>query len=91
MMASEVRPKRKPGYQVEMIDGEVLLYHLNETRITYLNQPASLIWGLCDGEHSLAEITEMLSQAYPDAAETIPADVHETVQRFVDLDCVELA
>lgn len=83
-MKLAAKPKQKPGYHLEMMDGEALLYHLDETRILYCNETASLIWHLCDGQYSVGEMIDILSEAYPDAAETMAAEVGETVQQLED-------
>ena len=87
---SEDRPIRKADYRLEQLDNELLLYHPSDTKILYLNQSASLVWGLCDGEHSVAEIIDLLSQAYPEAAASIPDDVHAALTEFLDSGCIEL-
>ena len=76
------KPCQKPDYRLEVIDGELLLYHPQETRILYCNQTASLVWGLCDGQRSVEEITDLLGEAFPEAADTIPADVEATLEQF---------
>jgi hypothetical protein len=65
-----------------MIDGELLLYHPTQTKILYCNQTASLVWELCDGRRTVQEIITLLSEAYPEAAETICADVEAILQQF---------
>ncbi len=85
------KPIQKAGYHLEMMDGELLLYHLNETMILYLNETATLIWQLCDGRQTIAEIITLLSDAYPDAAEVMAADVQETVQQLLTAGCILLA
>jgi hypothetical protein len=89
-MNLSAKPKQKPDYNLEMIDGELLLYHLSETKILYFNETASLIWQLCDGQQSVGEIITLLSGAYPEAAETIAADVEDTLQQFLTADCIVL-
>lgn len=89
-MKLSAKPKQKPGYHLEMLDGELLLYHLDETRILYCNQTASLIWHLCDGQRTVDEMIAILGEAYPDAAETIATDVEETMQQFLAAGCIEL-
>ena len=74
------RPRRKPDYRLEEIDGELLIYHPTETSVVYCNRTASLIWHLCDGTHTAAEISTLLSEAYPEAAASIPADVDATLR-----------
>ena len=85
------RPRRKPDYRLEMIDDELLLYHLDQTKILYCNQTASLIWNLCDGQITVEAITHMLQDAYPEAAEAIASDVHATLRQFLDHDSIILA
>jgi hypothetical protein len=62
-MDPATKPKQKPDYRLEVLDNELLLYHLNETKILYCNQTASLIWQLCDGQHTVADITMLISDA----------------------------
>ena len=90
-MDLSAKPKQKPDFHLEVIDGELLLYHLGETKILYFNETASLIWRLCDGRQTVGEIIDLLSEAYPDAAGTMAADVEETVQQFLTAGCIELA
>ena len=90
-MDLSAKPKQKPDFHLEVIDGELLLYHLGETKILYFNETASLIWQLCNGRQTVGEIIDLLSEAYPDAAGTMAADVEETVQQFLTAGCIELA
>lgn len=85
------KPTQKPGFHLEAIDGESLLYHLGETKILYCNQTASLIWHLCDGRMTVGEIIAVLSEAYPDAAQTMATDVEDTLQQFLNAGCIELS
>jgi len=63
---------------------------LRSTSDFKFNQTASLIWQLCDGEHSVAEITQLLSDAYPEAVDSIPDDVAATLEQFEEYGCIEL-
>jgi hypothetical protein len=85
------KPKQKAGYRMEMIEDELLLYHLDETRILYLNQTASLIWRLCDGQRTVGEITTLLGEAYPESAGTIADDVQKTLQQFLEFGAINNA
>ena len=89
-MKLSAKPKQKPDYNLEMMDGELLLYHLDETKILYCNQTASLIWHLCDGQRTVGQMIDILSEAYPKAAGTMASDVEETIQQFLDAGCIEL-
>lgn len=83
------KPRRKADYRLEKIDDELLLYHPGETKILYCNQTASLIWELCDGQRTVGEIIAALSEAFPEAAESIPADVEATLGQFLEHGAIE--
>jgi len=78
----EQKPCRQPGYQLEVLDGEVLLFNPAREQILYCNETAWLIWQLCDGERTGDEIIALLVAAYPEAAEAIPGDVKATLIEF---------
>lgn len=82
--------RQKAGYRLEQLDGELLLYHLQEERVIYCNTTASLIWQLCDGQRTLAELIALLREAFPEASETLAADVMAAAQQLLDAGCVQL-
>lgn len=88
-MPSLNKPRRKPDYRLEMIDNELLLYHPAETKILYCNETASLIWELCDGQRTPQEITALLGDAFPEAADSIADDVQVTLRQFVQHGAIE--
>ena len=90
-MYSSKRPRQKPDYRLEMIDDELLLYHPGKTKILYCSQTASLIWHLCDGQRTGQEIVALLSAAFPEAAETVAADVEATLREFLRHGAIEFA
>lgn len=83
------RPRRKPGYRLEMIDNELLLFHPAEAKIMYCNETASLIWQLCDGQHTPQEITDLLAAAFPEAADSMADDVEATLGQFLQHGAIE--
>jgi hypothetical protein len=83
------KPQRKSDFRLELIDGELLLFHPGQAKIFYCNQTASLIWQLCDGRHTLQEIVTLLNAAFPEAAETIAADVETTLRQFQQHGAIE--
>ena len=73
-------PVRDPEIVTDTLEGELVLYHPQRTTAIYLNQTASLIWGLCDGHRSLAEIVELLARHYPDAGGNLETEVREAIE-----------
>lgn len=80
------RPRQRPGLIVERAGREVLVYSAGEAAggaIHALSPSAALIWDLCDGAHSLAEIEGAVRLAYSVAAEhDLAADLRATVAEF---------
>ena len=83
------KPHRKPHYRLEQLDGEVLLLHPGKTRTMCLNTTAALVWRLCNGEHTTAEIVKLLQEAFSNADGSIVADVEETLQCLLDHQAIE--
>jgi len=75
-------PQRREGYMLERFEDELLLYHLDNTQTVYLNASAALVWELCDGKTSIADMIALLQEQFPDAAAQIEDDVLETVARL---------
>ncbi len=88
-MSAPDKPRRKPDYRLEKMDDELLLFNPAETKILYCNESASLIWQLCDGTHSASEIVAILTEAYPEAADVIAADVDATLAKFLEQAAIE--
>ena len=83
------KPRRMPDYRMEKMDDELLLFNPADTKILYCNDTASLIWQMCDGTHSTIEIVAILTDAYPEAADVIAADVDATLKRFLEQSAIE--
>ena len=86
----EKKPKIKPEFELEDIDGELLLYSPNTTRSIYMNSTASIIWRLCDGKLSVSEIINLLQEAFPEASDSIEKDVVDSIELFVTNNAIEL-
>ena len=84
------RPQRKQDFLLEVLDGEMLIYDPTRTRALCLNDTASLIWQLCDGERTVEEIAKVLRDTYPEAGEAVEDDVDTMVRRFAEHGAIEL-
>ncbi len=74
-------PARTAGVEVEVVEGEVLLYHPQQTRAVYLNPTAAVVWSLCDGGRSVRDIIRVIGETYPDA-DTVADDVLATMKQL---------
>ena len=77
-----LRPCPVEGFDLELQGDEGVIYHPVSQAIFYCNVTAALIFRLCDGARSLAEITAMLCKAYPEAGERLAREVEETVDKL---------
>lgn len=82
-MQMNLCPLPAPGFQMETLDNEVVLLHPARNLVLHSNQGGALIWSLCDGQRSVAEIVDILSAAYPESADDIAVDVPQTIQELL--------
>ncbi len=59
-----VKPRAQAGLAVAEIDGEAVVYVPVPSKLHYLNHSAALIFGLCDGRTTIAEMAEAIGEAY---------------------------
>ena len=83
-------PAARASFELEEIDGELLLYSPQLTRSIYLNSTASIIWRLCDGKLTVGEIAALLKEAFPSAADSIEQDVVDSIKLFIRNNAIEL-
>ncbi len=77
-------PTRKPTITVQEIGAEILLYDAEAETVHTLNPTAKLIWDLCDGTHTPAEMAQSLRANFAIAADhDVSADVRQTLAVFV--------
>lgn len=81
-LKASIQPRPVAGYDIEEMDGEVVIYHPATEAIYYCNATAALIFRLCDGTRDLGTIVKLLQDAYPDAASQIERDVHTTIDEL---------
>jgi hypothetical protein len=79
-----LKPKPVSGFDLEALDDELVIYHPVSAAIFYCNPTAALIFRLCDGQRSVAEITELLTRAYPEARARMADDVRDTLTRLCE-------
>ncbi len=73
----------QPGYLLEQLDDDIVVYHPTLTTSLYCNQTGAIIWQLCDGQRTVADIIALLCGHYPDSADSIPHEVTAVVAELV--------
>jgi len=64
---------------MEELDDEILIYHPGNNKTLYINKSASIIWQLCTGEQTVADIIGLINDAYPTQPGNLEQDVIATL------------
>ncbi|MCI5210640.1 MAG: PqqD family protein [Candidatus Electrothrix sp. ATG2] len=80
----------KADYLLEKIDNEFTVHHPYHSTSIYLNETGAVIWELCDGKRTIAEIIDILIEAYPESSEAIEAGVLDIITGLVDKNIARL-
>jgi pyrroloquinoline quinone biosynthesis protein D len=86
----KARPTRNPEMRIEKVDSDLLAYHPQGDRILQLNETAAMVWGLCDGQRTVKEISRLLEEAYPEDAAQIHADLPVILKALEEEGCIRL-
>ncbi|WP_446007947.1 PqqD family protein [Candidatus Electrothrix sp.] len=81
-MSSEDMQKKiilEPNYLLERIANEITVYHPTLTTSLYLNETGALIWELCNGQRSTADIIDILTASYQENSQQIAGDVANVI------------
>lgn len=63
------------GCLLEQMDDDSLLYNPHNTTTLHLNSSSALVWQLCDGDSSVADIIDSLQKTFPQQSTQIAEDV----------------
>ena len=77
-------PVLNEAFKLEKFDNEVLLYSVTDTRAVYLNDTASLVYGMCSSGKNIGEIIILLEDAYPEEKAVIRGDVTAALNQLVE-------
>lgn len=75
-------------FNLQEMDDEKLLYNPLLTKTIYMNNTATLIWNLCDGQLTVGEIIETLTQLFPKSSMQIRIDVIDAIDELAKCQAV---
>ena len=84
-----LRPKARGHFSAYPIAGELVLVPERGDSIYALNASGAAIWEMCDGRHSLIDMTRNLSDRYSGDSLQIMADLTGALLQFDALDLLE--
>jgi len=91
MLKGETIPKQVSGIQIETFGDGILVYKETVREAAYLNNSAAVIWAMCDGKNTVADIENTLEKAYPEGKDSIRQDINFTLGKLQQKDAIELS
>lgn len=85
LVVADFVPVPAPGVQTAYLDGEAVLYDVERHQPLLLNPTGSAAWMLLDGELSVRQLIDELSEIFDVPAEVIAEEVTAVVVRFGEL------
>lgn len=79
------RPNRRTEFEERIVEGEMVVMDKESEQIHQLNQTASFIWQLCDGNHDRQQIAEELAASFEIDSVTAEADVTDTLNKLKEI------
>ena len=87
---SDYKPLHKSNLLLKDLGGEYLIYSAAHKEIHVTNPTAQLIWELCDGTHTVDDISQELHAHFSIPLERdVIADIHNTLNIFKSKDLLE--
>ena len=82
---STTRPGADKSIVSVTLDGEVTIYDPRKDVTHLLNEQASVIWSLCDGERTVDQIVDDVSIVYEVPTETVRDEFVRVVKKYVKI------
>ena len=75
-------PKQSPEWHLHWADDNSFLYHRKQQNQREINSISALIWSLCDGKRTIAEIEDNLVTLFPEQSSQVASDFYKTLELF---------
>ncbi len=83
-------PQRAPAMAWQTIDGETVLLNIEGKELLGVNEVAARIWALCDGAHSIDQLTATIAEEFEIDLPTAAADVRTFLTQLLAAKTIEL-
>ena len=84
------RPCRRNGIEEHILMDEIVLYYQEREVAFSLNSSAKAIWELCDGKHTVIEISQKLSKRLGCSGTELLSDVTTAITKLQKLSLLEV-
>ena len=83
------KPKARPDLDVVERDGEAVVYDASRNALHHLNHSAALVFGLCDGTTTIAEMTAAIADVYRQAQDEVESQTRRLIRELRTLRLLE--
>lgn len=90
MIKNNSVPARCEDVVEKILDDEIILYHKKDHSAHSLNQTAGILWSLCDGSMSIADMVDYLVHHFNADRKVIEQDVFKILQELKQKDLIAL-
>ena len=77
-----IKPMVREGLTVVELDGEAVIYDEETSDLHHLNPTATIVFGLCDGAATIADISTDISPAFGVPADEVEGQVRTLIRQF---------
>ena len=84
-------PLRHPRFTFVPVASEGVLHDSDSDLVIHLDEHGAMIWALCDGQRTVGEITQLISDAYPDQREAVATDVTRIIDTLAEQQVLTLS
>ena len=84
------RPCRRNGIEEHILLDEIVLYYPEREVAFSLNSSAKAIWELCDGKHTVIEISQKLGSCFGCSREKLLSDITTAIIKLQKLSLLEV-
>ena len=84
-----VKPKVRDDLTVVELDGEAVIYDEETTELHHLNPTATIVFGLCDGSATMAEMAADISEVFGVPLHEVEPQVRALIRRFRKVQLLE--
>jgi PqqD family protein of HPr-rel-A system len=84
-----LKPRIREDLTVVVLDGEAVVYDEETADLHHLNRTATIVFGLCDGSATMAEMAADLSAVFEVPVHEVEPEVRALIRRFRKVDLLE--
>jgi hypothetical protein len=84
-----VKPRARAEVAVAEIDGEAVVWDPVPEKLNYLNHSAALVFALCDGKTTIAEMAEAIGDAYEMDPQEVDGQIRPLLRQLGDAGLME--